>query len=349
MGKRLSLDEVKKRLKSINENIEILGEFKREVGKSKRLYRFFKCRCLKCKKEFDVRSDSLIKRNSGCQTCSNRKKNLNKTFNLDIIKKKMKSINDTIEIIGGEYINRESKLICRCKIHENIWETEWSRLSEGQGCKFCGYETMGKKQSMKFDEFEKKVYSINKNIYIYKETYVKVSSKVKCKCLIDGNVFETLGSSLIKGVGCKECFIRNNSGENNYNWKGGISPLHEYLRYKITKWKIDSFKKYNYKCDITKINNSLIVHHLYNFSDILKETMDSLNIPIYNRINQYTNKELKIIEDKCLELHYKYGLGVCLCKEEHKLFHKLYGDKNNTKEEYENFKKMRLKKLNKAS
>ena len=58
-----------------------------------------------------------------------------------------------------------------------------------------------------------------------------------------------------------------------------------------------------------------------NFSEILQETMEFLNLPIYKQINKYTDEELKSIEEKCLEMHYKYGLGVCLCEEEHKLFH----------------------------
>jgi hypothetical protein len=65
-------------------------------------------------------------------------------------------------------------------------------------------------------------------------------------------------------------------------------------------------------------------------------------LPIYINISQYTQDELDILSKKCLELHYKYGLGVCMTKPIHKEFHILYGLKNNTPEQYEEFKKNKL-------
>ena len=47
---------------------------------------------------------------------------------------------------------------------------------------------------------------------------------------------------------------------------------------------------------------------------------------------------MKLIEEKCLELHYKYGLGVCVTSEVHDLFHDIFGKGNNTYEQWSNFK-----------
>jgi len=46
---------------------------------------------------------------------------------------------------------------------------------------------------------------------------------------------------------------------------------------------------------------------------------------------------LKKVKDKCLKLHYKYGLGVCIRKDIHELFHNLYGRGNNTPEQFKEF------------
>jgi len=137
---------------------------------------------------------------------------------------------------------------------------------------------------------------------------------------------------------CKKCGYAKNSGENHHEWKGGISPLHEYLRGKIKSWKKDSFKYYNYKCCITGEKGKILIHHLYPFYEILQETLNESEITLHPSINEYSENELIILESKCLDLHYKYGLGVCLCESIHKLFHHLYGSKRNNKDQFEDFK-----------
>jgi len=144
---------------------------------------------------------------------------------------------------------------------------------------------------------------------------------------------------------CRMC--KQHSGEDHWNWKGGVSNLHEHLREYIIPWKQDSYIHGNYTCSISNIKGGqLIIHHLYSFNKIVEETMKILNLPIYQEINQYTEDELKSIETLCLELHYKYGLGICLCENEHKLFHAMYGYGNNTPEQFEEFKELRIKELN---
>lgn len=125
--------------------------------------------------------------------------------------------------------------------------------------------------------------------------------------------------------------------EKNGMWKGGISELHVYLRRFIKPWKDDSMKQCNYKCVITDgaFNN---IHHLFNFSYILAKTMEIVDLPVHDEINKYSDDEMKRIEDTCLKLHYDLGLGVCLRKDIHKLFHDLYGYTNNTPEQFKEFK-----------
>lgn len=94
-------------------------------------------------------------------------------------------------------------------------------------------------------------------------------------------------------------------GENNINWKGGISKENESIRtsheYKL--WRKACKERDNFICQKTGISGGrLEVHHIHNFADY---------------------PELRLAIDN----------GITLSKKAHKDFHKIYGKKNNTKEQ----------------
>lgn len=103
------------------------------------------------------------------------------------------------------------------------------------------------------------------------------------------------------------------------------------------KWKFDSLKEHNFKCFITNTYGFLDVHHLYGFNFILNETLNELFLPIKPIIGDYTKEELDLIEKRCLELHYEYGLGVPLLSNIHKDFHNIYGYGDNTPKQFYEF------------
>jgi len=133
---------------------------------------------------------------------------------------------------------------------------------------------------------------------------------------------------------------RNRRREKSGGWKGGLTPLITYFRAILYEWKLDSLKKYNYKCALTNTNDKdLEIHHAKeNFSDIVYETLNKLNLPIYENMMQYSDDELKNINKLFIELHNQYGLGIPLKKNIHKLFHTIYGLTNNTEEQFVEFK-----------
>lgn len=73
------------------------------------------------------------------------------------------------------------------------------------------------------------------------------------------------------------------------------------------KWRIDVFKKDDYKCDICKQHGVIHAHHLKSFT--------------------------KYVEDR-----YSINNGITLCEEHHIEFHRNYGYKNFTMENYYEFK-----------
>ena len=81
----------------------------------------------------------------------------------------------------------------------------------------------------------------------------------------------------------------------------------------------------------------------------MTETLEELNIKLKDTVAEYTEEELELIKDRCIEKHYERGLGVVITKEIHKEFHSIYGYGNNTPEQFEEFKNKKLKELEKIA
>jgi len=97
--------------------------------------------------------------------------------------------------------------------------------------------------------------------------------------------------------------------EEHWNWKGGITPANERIRksleYKL--WRKACFERDSFTCQISgKNGGDLEVHHINNFADFP-------------------------------ELRTTISNGITMTKKMHKLFHKIYGYKNNTKEQLADF------------
>lgn len=248
---------------------------------------------------------------------------------------------------NNHYCSKE----CKNKGHSNIL-TGKLRTSTIDCCSNCGQDVVRTRVNT------------NKEIFCSTRCYAEWRSNnwigenhpsweggvVEVKCDYCGKIVFKKKSQVNNNNYCSvECMGKDRkrlySGENNSNWQGGVTDISEYLRHALKKWREDSFKKYNYKCDISNSNKNLIIHHLYNFSDIVNEVFKITNIEINNKISDYSENELETLKEKCLKLHYKYGLGVCLTEELHKEFHNIYGKRNNTLEQYMEFKKNKIKEI----
>jgi len=125
-------------------------------------------------------------------------------------------------------------------------------------------------------------------------------------------------------------------GNLNPNYKGGISALSQELRRNIKQWKLDSMENANYKCFLSS-GRFDDIHHLYSFESIVKDTLNETNLPIYENISLYTQEELQQLIDKCLEIHYRHPLGICMQKKYHIQFHVEFGYGSNTEEQFYDF------------
>ena len=226
--------------------------------------------------------------------------------------------------------------ICECGNKSEVKLSDF--INKDIRCIKCGIEKNVKQRRITKEQivnvFEKHGCELLSNYVDYKNGASLL--KFRCKC---GEMDHKSLSAFQLTPHCKKCnkIIKL---ENHYCWKGGVTPLHEYLRRHLNEWKRASMKACNYKCDITG-ERFQVIHHLYNFSDIVKETLKEVKLD-YKEIGEYTKEELFLLVETCNKLHNKYGLGVCLTEDLHKEFHSIYGIENNTPKQYYDFKENKL-------
>lgn len=143
-------------------------------------------------------------------------------------------------------------------------------------------------------------------------------------------------------------FREKHSGKHNVKWQGGITPIKRYFSEStyVQKWKQNTYTRENNTCQITGLKMSeeeLNVHHLYSFSLIFKEAHDINNIKIKKMVCDYTDEELEKLNNYIESWHKDTSNAVLISENIHKLFHSVYGCKNNTPEQFEEFKERYFK------
>ncbi|WFD09041.1 hypothetical protein [Tepidibacter hydrothermalis] len=295
----------------------------------------FECKCGKKYTTTFYRFKNGNKRT--CRECSNERLKELFRHSYDYVARKVKKLSDgNCRLIGKEYIDKKTKLKLECSCGNRFDVIYGDFITNKQyQCPECGEKNRVAKKTFSYAEVKQYIESFGYELL--SENYLVSSEKLKIKCP-KGHTLNMTYNGFRKGSRCRTCYYESRRGENAYNWKGGISSITEYLRYKIKEWKNRSKKESNYKCVITGTKFD-VIHHLYSFNKIVQEVFEITNIEVYETIGDYSKEELQILENKLIELHKKYPLGVCLNGKIHGLFHSIYGRGDNKPEEFEEFKK----------
>lgn len=134
----------------------------------------------------------------------------------------------------------------------------------------------------------------------------------QCEC---GATIELTAQRLISGhrtsCGHRSHLVERFTGENNPNWKGGITPKIRKLRTgrRMGRWREAIYERDAYTCQICgQQGGELNAHHLESFAD---------------------NPDLRFCLDN----------GVTLCRDCHIHFHSVFGTQHNTRQEFESLTK----------
>ena len=110
----------------------------------------------------------------------------------------------------------------------------------------------------------------------------------------------------------------------------------DFLRKKVRPWRRKSIKQCGDACIITG-NSDYDVHHLYGFNLILEKALETIDFPLKESFVDYSDEELDFLVDEFTKIHNSYPLGVCIDKNIHKEFHKMYGYGRNTPQQFYEF------------
>lgn len=263
-----------------------------------------------------------------------------------LIEKYSKQLSDT-NVIAIDAVRKDNKnyALIKCIKHDNERLIDAGNIkNQLYSCRQCSAEVNGKNKRHSLEYVENLFKDKNLTIHNVEDYESNITDLMfTCNTHQDLSIQITNLANTKTAMPCKKCAYELISGENHYYWKGGVSPLHNYMRDKISEWKRDSLRAFNYECAITSSKKELVVHHIYNYSDILIETLNELNLDVRESISLYSDKELKDIENLLIHKHYDYGLGIPLTSKVHDLFHKLYGKTKNTYEQIEEFKNNYIK------
>lgn len=183
MGKRLSLQEVQNRI--YNKNlITIIGEYTNTHTKTL-------CNCDICGYRWEATPDKLLQ-GRGCPSCSKRI-----TGSKEELQKKLNTLDKNITVIG-DYVNRNTPILCKCNICGYTWKVRPYDILNKQGCPKCN------KCVVTEEEVLQRIYSKNPNIEII-SNYTNYITKLQCKCKKCGFLWEALPGNLYQGTGCPKC------------------------------------------------------------------------------------------------------------------------------------------------
>lgn len=120
--------------------------------------------------------------------------------------------------------------------------------------------------------------------------------------------------------------------------KDGYKGLTQFMRSRLSIWKDEVRKQFNYTCALSGSRSNIVVHHCHGFNLLFEETIDALDFPILDNFCDYTDEQLFMFVDTFLKLQEYHNAYVCISENIHKLFHTEYGYGDNTIEQWEEFK-----------
>lgn len=120
-------------------------------------------------------------------------------------KNELQLINNDLELLS-EYTGNHNKVKVKCLVCEYVFEGDASNFLKGHGCPKCANVRRSKNQARSHNDFVEKLKDIQPTLEVL-STYKNSVTKITVLCKTCGNKYDSLPSNLLKGYGCKQCYL----------------------------------------------------------------------------------------------------------------------------------------------
>ena len=151
---------------------------------------------------WDISPDGALA-GHGCYICHKERKNhsLRKTHEEYVLELSIK--NPNVEALE-RYINSETKILHRCKIHNKLWSVSPDCALRGYGCSQCCVEKIKDSQCKTHNGYVLELQYINPNIEVT-EKYINAKTPILHHCKIHDEYWSIAPTSALQGNGCTQC------------------------------------------------------------------------------------------------------------------------------------------------
>ena len=212
--------------------------------------------------------------------------------------------NRDVKLLSSEYLGNSKKLKFKCSKDSNEFLMNWGNFRQGQGCPKCANNI-----KLNIQEIKERLKITHPNIEILDDSYINNRTKIKVKCKIDNHIWKSSYSNLNYGYGCPVCDYNRKCGETSPNWNNELTSTDRENKRRTEEYYNfirEVMKVRGYTCEFSGKKGRLHVHHLNGYHWFKEGRIDKNNV-------------------------------VLIHKDIHKFFHKLYGNKNNTVEQWVEF------------
>jgi hypothetical protein len=245
-----------------------------------------------------------FKRGADCIICSRKNQASSRRFDFNYVKNYFEKYG--CKLLETAYLNCDTKMKYQCSCG-NISYISFDSFKHRSRCKECGYAKNAEK--IKYRYASVVALLNNEGFLLLERMYINRNHPLQVLCP-NGHFTKIRLSDFTRGIRCRQCFYEKNTGKNHPMWNPNKTDEERKIRRRdneYAQWRQKVLERDNYTCQLTNKQEKIIVHHLEGYAN---------------------NKKLR----------YDINNGITLLKNIHDEFHNKFGRRNNTKEQFEEFK-----------